>query len=183
MGIKKTETTANGKTKIFYDSGLVEYFFDGVYHREDGPAVIYPNGQKEWWYKGKYHREDGPAVIMPNGFRGWYIHGKIHREDGPALIFPNGHKEWRFENKKHRTDGPAVIHSDGTKEWWIDGYRIESGTVVSISISILERMGAWELFTPKELLIFKSFHERQERALKELIEFIKRNGTKKNKIH
>lgn len=35
------------------------YFFkNGIYHREDGAAVIYSNGDKQWHYKGKFFGED-----------------------------------------------------------------------------------------------------------------------------
>ena len=37
---------------------------------------IYPNGIEEWYLNGKYHREDGPAIIRPNGKKEWWINGK-----------------------------------------------------------------------------------------------------------
>jgi hypothetical protein len=45
---------------------------------------IYPDGTKQWWLNGKYHREDGPAIEHANGDKEWYLNGKRHREDGPA---------------------------------------------------------------------------------------------------
>jgi len=49
----------------------------GVYHREDGPAIIRSNGNKYWMYNGKYHREDGPAIEFPaQNYYKFYLHGK-----------------------------------------------------------------------------------------------------------
>jgi antitoxin component YwqK of YwqJK toxin-antitoxin module len=96
----------------YYNNGnkkYEEWYKDGLYHREDGPARIsyFDNGSKEYehWYKdGKRHREDGPARISynPDGnknYEYWYKDGEYHREDGPSFIGynPDGSKyyvEW-----------------------------------------------------------------------------------------
>lgn len=36
-----------------YSNGDVDYYLDGVHHREDGPASEFANGDKEWYYQGK----------------------------------------------------------------------------------------------------------------------------------
>jgi len=42
----------------------IVFMEDGVYHREDGPAIIYPNGNKEWWFRGvKYSSESELEII------------------------------------------------------------------------------------------------------------------------
>lgn len=85
-----------------------EWFWDGKYHREDGPAIIWHNGYKAWYIKGKRHRADGPAVEWKNGTKEWYLYGILHRNDGPAKEWPDGTKEWYLNGKLHREDGPAI---------------------------------------------------------------------------
>ena len=43
---------------------------------------------------GMFHREDGPALTTTYGVKQWFIHGVLHREDGPAIEWDNGSKEW-----------------------------------------------------------------------------------------
>jgi hypothetical protein len=28
---------------------------------------------KQWWLNGKFHREDGPAIEYPSGTKEWYL--------------------------------------------------------------------------------------------------------------
>ena len=74
--------------------GSKEWYLNGEYHREDGPAIEYANGSKYWFRNGEYHREDGPAIEHVNGANVWYLNGKWHREDGPAVEYADGTKEW-----------------------------------------------------------------------------------------
>jgi hypothetical protein len=73
---------------------------EGLYHRENGPAVENINGDKEWYVNGQLHREDGPACEYANGDNLWYINGKEHREDGPAVEFKNGYKVYYLNGEK-----------------------------------------------------------------------------------
>ncbi len=59
---------------ITLDGNLI-YSKDGLFHREDGPAVIHANGTKEWYINGNRHREDGPAVIHAIGTKEWWVNG------------------------------------------------------------------------------------------------------------
>ena len=68
---KNTEITDNW---IFFRNDA------GLYHREDGPAVIWSNGDKEWCINNKLHREDGPAFIDSNGDKSWWLND-IHYGD------------------------------------------------------------------------------------------------------
>ncbi len=43
-------------------------------------------GSERYYKDGVYHREDGPAVDLTNGYQAWYIDGKLHRVEGPAII-------------------------------------------------------------------------------------------------
>jgi hypothetical protein len=124
---------------IEYHNGNIEWFKDGVYHREDGPACEYNNGFKAWYLNGKLHREDGPArewadgnkewwlddnccyIEHSDGSRKWISNNELHREDGPAVEWANGSREWWLNGKRHREDGPAVEYSNGLKEWHLNG--------------------------------------------------------------
>ena len=81
------------------------------------------NGTREWYLNGKYHREDGPAIEYTNGSRLWYLNGKRHREDGPACECANGTREWYLNGKYHREDGPAVEFADGSRYWYLSDIR------------------------------------------------------------
>lgn len=49
------------------DFKSIQFFYNGIRHRELGPAVEYSygekNSQKVWWKNGHIHRENGPASI------------------------------------------------------------------------------------------------------------------------
>ena len=57
--------------------GNKKWTLNGIFHREDGPAIEYNNGHKEWWVNSKCHRLDGPAIEFADGGSVWYFHG-IH---------------------------------------------------------------------------------------------------------
>ena len=85
---------------------------------------VWPNGYKEWFLNGKYHREDGPAIEGHDGHKAWFLNGKRHREDGPACEDANGDKEWYLEGvlldeDQHRTQTQSctgkVVEIDGKK--------------------------------------------------------------------
>ena len=52
------------------------WFKNGVYHRENGPALEYTEGSKAWFKNGKLHRENGPAVEYSDGDKRWYLNGE-----------------------------------------------------------------------------------------------------------
>ncbi len=83
------------------------------------------HGNKEWKLNGVFHREDGPAIERANGGKEWWINGKLHRENGPAIEHANGTKQWWINGKHHREDGPAAEYADGGKLWYLNGVRIE----------------------------------------------------------
>lgn len=48
------------------------------YPNGDGPAVIYRKGSIEWWHNGKFHRDKGPAKILHHsGYEEYYKRGKF----------------------------------------------------------------------------------------------------------
>lgn len=61
--------------------------------------IINSYGDKEWFQNGLYHREDGPAIECFNGTKYWIINGKSHREDGPAIVYASGGKSWYLNDE------------------------------------------------------------------------------------
>jgi hypothetical protein len=112
-GVKVTITTDG--TRIWIQNGM--------FHREDGPAIESVTGARRWLVNGALHREDGPAIDGPDGLRMWYRNNKKHREDGPAVEGADGTREWWVDGMRHRVDGPAVTKPYGSQEWWINGKR------------------------------------------------------------
>ncbi len=65
--------------------GTKYWFKEGLFHREDGPAIEHANGTKQWFKEGRWHREDGPAIESPIRItaefsvlqKTWYLEGKL----------------------------------------------------------------------------------------------------------
>jgi len=48
-----------------------------IYHNDGSPSIINKiNNERKWLQHGVYHREDGPAIVHEDGVV-WLIHGKI----------------------------------------------------------------------------------------------------------
>lgn len=112
---------------IIRGSSYTAHYRDGVFHREDGPAIEYDNGDRHWYLNGKRHREDGPALESITDVKEWFANDKRHRIDGPA-IERSDRKEWWLKGKRHREDGPAVEYIDGYKEWYYQGRAVAVAT-------------------------------------------------------
>jgi hypothetical protein len=77
---------------IFFENDL------GELHRVDGPAFI-SRKLRAWYREGLWHREDGPALIFSDGSCVYYRHGLRHRVDGPAVDMASGHQEWWIDGE------------------------------------------------------------------------------------
>lgn len=121
-------------TKRVYKDGKLEFYMNNLLHNQSGPAVICGN-HKEWWFHGMRHREDKPAIEYEDGSKEWWFHGMRHREKNkPAVIRYHYsfqmqgsiiEEEYWVYDKKHRDNGPAVIRADGTNEWWLYGKKLK----------------------------------------------------------
>ena len=60
-------------TKKWFDS-------DGLWHREDGPAIEYADGKNYWYRNGKRHQEDGPAIEGLNGYQSYWLEDMYYSE-------------------------------------------------------------------------------------------------------
>jgi hypothetical protein len=93
------------------------WFEDGVWHREDGPAVSdwLKTGEKyaeSWHIKGNLHRQGGPAISSwwDNGglrIAVWFRHGGKHRSDGPST------QSWDRAGRLIRTEWHVHGHAIG----------------------------------------------------------------------
>lgn len=55
----------------------VKYNERGNLHSyNDKPAVSYSDGTKYWYYDGVLHRENGPAIVYSNDEVSFYYHGE-----------------------------------------------------------------------------------------------------------
>lgn len=90
------ETYFEGKSRA---ESIIEYYQNGVLHREDGPALLSRDLEgmvrvEEWKVKGEYHRASGgPAYRLRDYETGvtleefYYVNGEMHRDgDKPAFI-------------------------------------------------------------------------------------------------
>ena len=68
-----------------------DFIQDGYYTLEN---VL---GDKFHYYNGSFHRTDGPSIEFSSGRKEWYCNGVRHRENGPALEFPDGEKHWYYK--------------------------------------------------------------------------------------
>ena len=68
----------------------------------DSELHIDKRGTKRWRLpNGLFHREDGPAIIDIFGYKAWYINNIRHREGGPAIEYVSGNKEWWLNGIKY----------------------------------------------------------------------------------
>lgn len=67
--------------KISMDSVLFWKNEKGEVHREKGPAFIRTDGYLEYRFNDVTHRLDGPAVIWPDGSKYYYLYGEEYKKE------------------------------------------------------------------------------------------------------
>jgi hypothetical protein len=82
---------------VTVDKYATRWYNDGIYHREDGSAIVYANGDKCWYKNGEWHRDGGPALEYVDDGKYWYYNGRRHREDGPAIEYVDGGRCWYLD--------------------------------------------------------------------------------------
>jgi len=105
--ITESDIIPENFTGIAEDYGNKEWYRNGEWHREDGPAIEYANGDKYWYRNGQYHREDGPAIEWANGTKFWYLNNIFYTES-----------EYKAEMTKRSTTPPCngkIVEIDGKK--------------------------------------------------------------------
>lgn len=122
---------------IDYQCLQIEYRIveSGIDFKKKGYEYIAEDDSKSWYLDGQYHRVDGPCYIAYNKNEiyqeHWAREGNFYREDGPARI--------RYENGEI-----------ASQRWWLG-----KGELLKKDFTTLEminRMKAWELFTPVEIM-------------------------------
>ncbi len=116
--------TINGRYHQIEESDKISYYYDGLLHRENEPAVIeciLNKKSKLWYLNGILQKElcyDEDKLITE----------ELITSDGYEKNFYNdsSYKKIYFnkERKVHRNDEPAIIHIDGNKEWYINGKQV-----------------------------------------------------------
>ncbi|MFM1755425.1 MAG: Celeribacter phage [Bacteroidota bacterium] len=64
-----------------FENGIIGYYKNSLFHREDGPAYITRSGYKTWWFEGKLHNLNGPAKIWPRGREEYWIDNKYFSKE------------------------------------------------------------------------------------------------------
>ena len=64
-----------GAFKVICSGGDVRWYFNKVFHRTNGPAVIHASGYQAYYQNGDLHRVDGPAITRSSGEKTWAING------------------------------------------------------------------------------------------------------------
>ena len=84
----------DGKRRELYaNESQVSYYFFGILHRKDGPAIFTHSGFEEWRKNGVLHCEVGPAIKYSNGNEVFYLNGKrFHKTEYYAELSRRGIK-------------------------------------------------------------------------------------------
>ena len=65
--------------QVLEDDGTIRYYLGDLHHNPEGPAVIgFAGRHKEYWFKGLRHRTDGPAVEYLDGDYEYFEQGRRH---------------------------------------------------------------------------------------------------------
>lgn len=150
----------NDNPSIIDECGVKRWYKPGTntLHRDNGPAIEGPDC-KMWLKNGLFHREDGPALTYRIGFTTtssgveifrqckiyahhyftgtenrnmivecWLINGSAHRTGGPALYSDDSmNQRWFVNGLLHRIDGPAVIKGENWS-YYIEGIYLDKGS-------------------------------------------------------
>ena len=115
------------------EEGYTEYTNQsGLFHRENGPAIVDITNGLQWYRNGFLHRDNGPAVIEFETddtpyVEKWYKNGLLHRDGKrPAINDFNFYQEWWYNGKRHNLLGPAIVDGED-QQWFINGKKHRKG--------------------------------------------------------
>ena len=120
-------------------NGTSVYFRYGLKHCEHSPAIIDTITNSEYWYYyGVLHRDNGPAVTKPTDASitySYFTYGLAERKDGPAEIIYNTElkenilETWMRAGRLNRTmdfnksEGPAMTYA------YLSSYNKKTGEI------------------------------------------------------
>jgi hypothetical protein len=77
---------------------IERHLSNGVLHRVGGPAYM-EDYYEEWWFEGLPHRDDGPAVTGGTFDHEWWIKGKSITADVDLWLLENNFS-WPFSDEE-----------------------------------------------------------------------------------
>jgi hypothetical protein len=108
------DETPNECVRYVNSKGVVYYTNNNnQWHNPSGPAVIFPNGSKMWYFNGMLHREGGPAKELTSGviefwYKGKFLKkfchnsdGELHSFSGPSVEYKDGTKQWYIDGVQY----------------------------------------------------------------------------------
>jgi hypothetical protein len=86
---------ADNIKKVIEDDGGIRYYLGDLHHNPEGPAVIgFAGRHKEYWFKGLRHRIEGPAIEYLDGDYEYWEEGRLHNLQGPAKCIDGVVEYW-----------------------------------------------------------------------------------------
>ena len=80
---------ADNIKKVIEDDGTIHYYLGDLHYNPDGPAVIgFAGRHKEYWFKGLRHRIEGPAIEYLDGDYEYWQKGRLILSFGEAGLLP-----------------------------------------------------------------------------------------------
>lgn len=110
---------------------IIEIITIDILYQEMPSHISRLNGDQEWYQNGQFHRNDGPALMTTKGTHKWYQNGLLHRDHGPAVIHHQAAipqcQLWYQHGLLHREDGPALIWDNMGHEYYLNGQLVKVG--------------------------------------------------------
>jgi hypothetical protein len=95
--------------KVIEDDGSIHYYLGDLHHNPEGPAVIAYDGlHKEYWYKGMRHRIEGPAIQYADGDYEYFEQGRRHNLKGPAKCI-DGVVEYWIDGRQYLSEDEYIM--------------------------------------------------------------------------
>ena len=100
---------ADNIKKVIEDDGTINYYLGDLHHNPEGPAVIgFAGRHKEYWFKGLRHRIEGPAIEYLDGDYEYWEKGRRHNSQGPAKCI-DGVVEYWIDGRKYANEDEYIM--------------------------------------------------------------------------
>ena len=112
---------------------------NGLFHREDGAAIIHNDGTKEYYLDGHFYTRENYLKFLGMKTKTTFTIknqksliiktvnglGNFHSIDDAISSQDWDMKAWYFNGMLHRENGPAIIRADGTTDYYKFGKKID----------------------------------------------------------